>query len=50
VNQTTNALRERTAELARQFSGETEGYRSYLEFVGRSIAEIAKKPDARPPG
>ena len=50
VNQTTNTLKERTAELARQFSGEMEGYRSYLEFIGRSIAEIAKKPDVRPPG
>jgi hypothetical protein len=50
VNQTTNTLKEKTAELARQFSGEIEGYRSYLEFIGRSISEIAKKPDVRPPG
>ena len=50
VNQTTNTLKERTAELARQFSGEMEGYRSYLEFIGRSIAEIAKKSDVRTPG
>jgi hypothetical protein len=50
VEQATNTLKERTAELARQFSGEMESYRSYLEFISKSIAQIAKKPDVRPPG
>ena len=50
VNETTNTLKEKTEELARQFSGEIEGYRSHLEFIGKSITEIAKKPDVRPPG
>jgi hypothetical protein len=49
VSQTTNSLKDKTTELARQFSSELENYRSYLEFMSRSIAEIAKKPDVRPP-
>jgi hypothetical protein len=49
VDQTTNTLKERTAELARQFSTELESYRSYLEFISRSIGEIAKKTNAWSP-
>jgi hypothetical protein len=44
-SQVTQTLEERTAEISREFSARLEGYtRSYLEFIGRSIAEIAKNP------
>ena len=37
----TKILEERTAEISREFSTGLEGYtRSYLEFIGKSIAEI----------
>jgi hypothetical protein len=42
-SQVTQTLEERTAEISREFSTRLEGYtRSYLEFIGKSIAEIAK--------
>ncbi len=42
-SQVTRTLEERTAEISREFSAGLEGYtRSYLEFVGKSIAEIPK--------
>jgi len=42
-SQVTQTLEERTAEISREFSARLEGYtRSYLEFIGKSIAEIAK--------
>jgi hypothetical protein len=49
VDQATNTLKERTTEIARQFSSEMERHRSYLEFISRSIADLAKKPDVRSP-
>jgi hypothetical protein len=42
-SQVTKTLEERTAEISREFSLRLEGYtRSYLEFIGKSIAEIPK--------
>jgi len=42
-SQVTKTLEERTAEISREFSVRLEGYtRSYLEFIGKSIAEIPK--------
>jgi hypothetical protein len=42
-SQVTQTLEERTTEISREFSARLEGYtRSYLEFIGKSIAEIAK--------
>jgi len=39
----TKILEERTAEISREFSTGLEGYtRSYLEFIGKSIAEIPR--------
>jgi hypothetical protein len=39
----TKTLEERTAEISREFSAGLEGYtRSYLEFIGKSIAEIPR--------
>ena len=39
----TKALEDRTAEISREFSAGLEGYtRSYLEFIGKSIAEIPR--------
>ena len=41
----TKILEERTAEISREFSTGLEGYtRSYLEFIGKSIAEIPQNP------
>jgi len=42
-SQVTKTLEERTAEISHEFSARLEGYtRSYLEFIGKSIAEIPK--------
>jgi hypothetical protein len=42
-SQVTKTLEERTSEISREFSVRLEGYtRSYLEFIGKSIAEISK--------
>jgi len=42
-NYATKILEERTVELSREFSAGLEGYaRNYLEFIGKSIAEIPK--------
>jgi hypothetical protein len=39
----TKIIEERTAEISREFSAGIEGYtRNYLEFVGKSIAEIPR--------
>ncbi len=42
-SQMSTILHERTAEISREFSAGIEGYaRNYLEFVGKSIAEIPR--------
>ena len=44
VNDVTKILKERTAQISRQFSNQLEGNtRSYLELIGESIAQIPKK-------
>jgi hypothetical protein len=47
-SQVSKTLEEKTAEISREFSAGLEGYtRSYLEFVGKSIAEIPKNSPGR---
>jgi hypothetical protein len=42
-NHVSKILEERTVELSREFSAGLEGYaRNYLEFIGKSIAEIPR--------
>lgn len=44
ANDVTEILKERTAQISRQFSNQLEGNtRSYLELIGESIAQIPKK-------
>lgn len=38
------SLKQMVGDLSRQFSSEFEGYRSYLQLISSSLAEIAKKP------
>jgi hypothetical protein len=41
-------LKERATETSRQFAGELADYgRSYVEFVGRSVTDLAKRLDER---
>ena len=46
-NHVSKILEERTVELSREFSAGLEGYaRNYLEFIGKSIAEIPRNTPA----
>ena len=45
----TKTLQEKTAQITREFSAGLENFsRNYLEFIGKSIAEIPKKLPGRP--
>jgi hypothetical protein len=47
ANQAAGLFQERIAQLSSQFAKELDGYRSYLQLISASIAEIAKKPIVR---